>query len=178
MFPTCPTPPLKKYINLKGLPNTNFSCMRCHWHRMHDFCVRKSILYRRILSRIQNLARESGAQGVLFDEKTEGRKSRDTVPLNWAPCNHGANTAQTEHSSAEPSFLVEPHIILLSQVSSPPQLHSTKLTTVRWVGWMNGNVKLDITKIFEFRLWGATVKWKGYISAFPVKFEELAMTLM
>jgi hypothetical protein len=28
------------------------------------------------------LARESGAQGVLFDEKTEGRKSRETVPLN------------------------------------------------------------------------------------------------
>jgi hypothetical protein len=29
------------------------------------------------------LARESGSQGVLFDEKkTEGRKSRDTVPLN------------------------------------------------------------------------------------------------
>jgi hypothetical protein len=28
------------------------------------------------------LASESGAQGVLFDEKTEGRKSRDTVPLN------------------------------------------------------------------------------------------------
>jgi hypothetical protein len=28
------------------------------------------------------LARESGAQGVLFDEKTEGRKSRDTVPLS------------------------------------------------------------------------------------------------
>jgi hypothetical protein len=25
------------------------------------------------------LARESGAQGVLFDEKTEGQKSRDTV---------------------------------------------------------------------------------------------------
>jgi hypothetical protein len=33
-----------------------------------------------IYSRIQK-ARESGAQGVLFDEKTEGRKSRDTVPL-------------------------------------------------------------------------------------------------
>jgi hypothetical protein len=30
------------------------------------------------------LVRESGAQGVLFDEKTEGRKSRDTVPLNCA----------------------------------------------------------------------------------------------
>jgi hypothetical protein len=29
------------------------------------------------------LARESGAQGVLYDgKKTEGRKSRDTVPLN------------------------------------------------------------------------------------------------
>jgi hypothetical protein len=28
------------------------------------------------------LARESGAQVVLFDEKNEGRKSRDTVPLN------------------------------------------------------------------------------------------------
>jgi hypothetical protein len=27
------------------------------------------------------LARESGAQEVLFDEKTEDRKSRDTVPL-------------------------------------------------------------------------------------------------
>jgi hypothetical protein len=27
------------------------------------------------------LALELGAQGVLFDEKTEGRKSRDTVPL-------------------------------------------------------------------------------------------------
>jgi hypothetical protein len=29
------------------------------------------------------LARESGAQGVLFDEKTEGRKSRDNVPLRF-----------------------------------------------------------------------------------------------
>jgi hypothetical protein len=28
------------------------------------------------------LARESGSQGVLFDEKTEGRKSQDTVPLS------------------------------------------------------------------------------------------------
>jgi hypothetical protein len=37
---------------------------------------------RRIRSRIEKgLARESGAQGVLFDGKTEGRKSRDTVPL-------------------------------------------------------------------------------------------------
>jgi hypothetical protein len=28
MFPNCTTPPLKKYINLKGLPNKKFSCMR------------------------------------------------------------------------------------------------------------------------------------------------------
>jgi hypothetical protein len=32
MFPNCPTLPLKKDINLKGLrvPNKKFSCMRCH----------------------------------------------------------------------------------------------------------------------------------------------------
>jgi hypothetical protein len=29
----------------------------------------------------KTLTRESGAQGVLVDEKTEGRKSGDTVPL-------------------------------------------------------------------------------------------------
>jgi hypothetical protein len=34
------------------------------------------------------LARESGAQGVLFDEKTEGRKSRDTVPLRAKQYDH------------------------------------------------------------------------------------------
>jgi hypothetical protein len=28
------------------------------------------------------LGREPGAQGILFDEKTESRKSRDTVPLS------------------------------------------------------------------------------------------------
>jgi hypothetical protein len=33
------------------------------------------------------LARESGAQGVLFDEKTEGRKSRDTIPLRLPKLN-------------------------------------------------------------------------------------------
>jgi hypothetical protein len=44
---------------------------------MHDFCVRKSIISQQIRSKIQ----ESGAQGVLFDEKTEGRISRDTVLL-------------------------------------------------------------------------------------------------
>jgi hypothetical protein len=54
MFLNFPTPPLQKQINLKGLPNTKFSCMRCHWHRMQDFCVQKSIISRRIRSRNQN----------------------------------------------------------------------------------------------------------------------------
>jgi hypothetical protein len=82
MFPTCPTPSLKKNIYLKGLPNKKCSCMRCHWRHMHDFCVRKSIISRRIRSRIQKgFTPWIRAQGLLFDEKTEGRKSRDTVPL-------------------------------------------------------------------------------------------------
>jgi hypothetical protein len=46
-------PTFKKYINLKGLPNKKMLCMRCHWHRMHEFCVRKSIISRRIRSRIK-----------------------------------------------------------------------------------------------------------------------------
>jgi hypothetical protein len=80
--PWQPTPPLKKYINLKGLPNKIF----VHWHRMHVFCVRKSIITRRIRSRIQNgFSPESGVQGYCLMKKTEGRKSRDNVPLNLIP---------------------------------------------------------------------------------------------
>jgi hypothetical protein len=45
--------PLKKYINLKGLPNKKCLWLRCHWHRIYDFCVRKSIISRLIRSRIQ-----------------------------------------------------------------------------------------------------------------------------
>jgi hypothetical protein len=55
---------------------------------MHDFCVRKASISRRIRSRKKieaeykkASARESGAQGVLFDEKTKGKKFRDTVLL-------------------------------------------------------------------------------------------------
>jgi hypothetical protein len=82
MFPNRPSPPLKKYLNLKGLPNKKCSCMKCHWHRMHDYCVRKSIISRRTLSRIQKgVSPWIRGPGVLFDEKKEGRKSRDTVPL-------------------------------------------------------------------------------------------------
>jgi hypothetical protein len=47
-----PASPLPKYINLKGLPNKEFSSMRGQWHCMHDFCVRKSIISRRIQNRI------------------------------------------------------------------------------------------------------------------------------
>jgi hypothetical protein len=47
MLPNCPTPPLKKYIDLKGLPNKTF-----------------------LRSKID----ESGAQGVLFDEKNRESK--------------------------------------------------------------------------------------------------------
>jgi hypothetical protein len=64
MFPNCPTPPLKKYINLMGLPNEN-----------RLYLGKSKAEFKKAL------ARDSGAQGVLFDEKTEGRKSLDTVPL-------------------------------------------------------------------------------------------------
>jgi hypothetical protein len=46
-------PTSTKYINLEGLPNKKILCMWCHWHRMHDFFVRKSIISCRIRSRIQ-----------------------------------------------------------------------------------------------------------------------------
>jgi hypothetical protein len=48
---SAPPPPLDKYINLKGLPNTKISYMRCQWHRMHDFCIRKSIISLQILNK-------------------------------------------------------------------------------------------------------------------------------
>jgi hypothetical protein len=49
---------------------------------MHDFCFRNRSYLGEFEAEFKKaLARESGAQGVLFDEKTEGRKSRDTVPL-------------------------------------------------------------------------------------------------
>jgi hypothetical protein len=42
---------------------------------MHDFCVRKSINLGEFEAEFKKaLARESGAQGVLFDEKTRGSK--------------------------------------------------------------------------------------------------------
>jgi hypothetical protein len=47
---------------------------------MHDFCVRN----RSHLGKFE--AEFKKAKGVLFDEKkTEGQKSRDTIPLNPKP---------------------------------------------------------------------------------------------
>jgi hypothetical protein len=60
----------KKYINLKGLPVPIFAFENRSYLGEFEAEFKKA------------LARESGAQGVLFDEKIEGRKSRDTVPLS------------------------------------------------------------------------------------------------
>jgi hypothetical protein len=75
-------PTLKKYINLKGLPNEKCSCGLV----IDTACTIFAFENRSYLDEFEaefkkTLARESGAKGVLFDEKTEGRKSRDTVPL-------------------------------------------------------------------------------------------------
>jgi hypothetical protein len=70
---SCPT--IEKYINLKGLPNKIFSCMRCHWHRKHDFAFENWSYLGEFEAEFKK-ARESGAQGVIFDEKkTEGKKT-------------------------------------------------------------------------------------------------------
>jgi hypothetical protein len=87
-------PTTKKIEKFKRLRKKKFSCMRCHWHRMHDFFVRKLIISRRIRSRIQKgfcpWLREP--RGYCFYEKTEGRislislishGSNDTVLLKW-----------------------------------------------------------------------------------------------
>jgi hypothetical protein len=60
-------PPLTKYINLKGLRNKIFSCMRCHLHRMHDFCVQNRSYLGEFEAEFKKaLARESGAQGGII----------------------------------------------------------------------------------------------------------------
>jgi hypothetical protein len=58
-------------------------CMRCHWHRMHDFCVRKSIISRRIRSRIQKaFSSWIRAQGALLDEKKPRVENLVHFPFN------------------------------------------------------------------------------------------------
>jgi hypothetical protein len=76
MFPNCPAPILKKYRNLKGYITKN--CRSCG----DTACTICAFQNRSYLGEFEEefknaLARESGAQGVLFDKKIEGRKSRD-----------------------------------------------------------------------------------------------------
>jgi hypothetical protein len=76
MFPKCPTPPLNKYINLKGLPNKNFRACGV----IDTTCTIFAFENRSYLGEFEAefkkaVARESGAQGVLlFDEKNRGLK--------------------------------------------------------------------------------------------------------
>jgi hypothetical protein len=58
--------------------------MRCHWHRVHDFCVRKSIISRQIRSRIKKgfSLWIRGPGGIVWWKKPEGQNSRTTVPLS------------------------------------------------------------------------------------------------
>jgi hypothetical protein len=75
MFPNCPTPTLKKYINLKGLPKKNFRACSV----IDAACTIFAFENRSYLGEFEAefkkaLARESGAQGVLFDEKKRGSK--------------------------------------------------------------------------------------------------------
>jgi hypothetical protein len=64
----------------------NFKCMRCHWHRMHGVCgvndtactifsfENRSYLGEFEAEFEKASARESGSQGVLFDEKNRRSK--------------------------------------------------------------------------------------------------------
>jgi hypothetical protein len=72
------------HIYLKGLSNKQFSCMRCHCHRMHDYRRLKILISSQIRSRIQKSFSRwiRDPKGTVWWKKNEGRKSRDTVPLS------------------------------------------------------------------------------------------------
>jgi hypothetical protein len=76
MFPNSPTQPLTKYINLKGLPNKK-KFRACGVN--DTACTIFAFGNRSYLSELEAqfkkaLARESGAQRVLFDEKNRRSK--------------------------------------------------------------------------------------------------------
>jgi hypothetical protein len=84
MFPNWPAPPLKEYINLKGLPNKKFRPCGVIVTAWTIFAFENRSYLSEFAAEFKKaLAHESGAQRVLFDEKTEGRKSRETVPLSF-----------------------------------------------------------------------------------------------
>jgi hypothetical protein len=56
MFPSCPTPQLKKYITLKGLPNNKFLRSKIRQTYLGEFEVEFK----------KALGRESGAQGGII----------------------------------------------------------------------------------------------------------------
>jgi hypothetical protein len=68
MFPTCPTPPLKNYINLKEIPKKKISFKHRSYLGEFEAEFKKA------------LACESGAQGEI---KSRIAKSHDTVPLRY-----------------------------------------------------------------------------------------------
>jgi hypothetical protein len=78
MFANWPTPPIQKYINLRGLLNKKKFVHAVSW----KWAIKKSNIFANWKQNTKALAYELGAQVALFDEKkTEDRKSRDIVPL-------------------------------------------------------------------------------------------------
>jgi hypothetical protein len=76
-------PTTKKYINLRGYLTKKFRACGV----IDTACTIFAFENRSYLGEFEAelkkaLARESGAQGYCLMKKTEGRKSRDTVPLN------------------------------------------------------------------------------------------------
>jgi hypothetical protein len=75
MFPNCPTLPLKKYINLKRIPNKIFRACSVIDTAYTIFAFENRSYLDEFEAEFKKaLVRESGAQGVLFDEKTRGSK--------------------------------------------------------------------------------------------------------
>jgi hypothetical protein len=75
-------PTTKKYINLNALPNKKIF-LHAVSLTPHARFLRSKIDPISANSKQNSKRRKPLNQGVLFDEKTEGRKSRDTVPLIW-----------------------------------------------------------------------------------------------
>jgi hypothetical protein len=72
-----------KFHETISLTRIFFSCQPCHWHRWPQNRRFYSRISRRMRINIKKVFTHGpGAQMELFDEKTRGRKFRDTVPLN------------------------------------------------------------------------------------------------
>jgi hypothetical protein len=120
------TPTLQKYRNLKGLPNKTFSCIRCHWYRMHDFCARKPIISRRIRSRIQKGFRPwiRGPGSIVW---WKNRRSK----ISWH-CPFNA-TSMTTKTIREEFWLLKPNSLAISLTLDLDIWIC--LLTKRWLRW-------------------------------------------